>query len=49
MGLNLSRWPALDENLTFRGLLEGDFGQLQKKPKLWGKAATGGRGISVVV
>jgi hypothetical protein len=26
-------WPELDEDLSFRGLLEGDFGQFQKKPK----------------
>jgi hypothetical protein len=24
-------WPDLDEDLSFRGLLEGDYGQLQKK------------------
>jgi len=24
-------WPDLDEDLSFRGLLEGDFGQSQKK------------------
>jgi len=24
-------WPDLDEDLSFRGLLEGDFGQRQKK------------------
>lgn len=24
-------WPALDEDLSFRGLLEGDYGQFQKK------------------
>ena len=26
-------WPELDEDLSFRGLLEGDYGQLQKKTK----------------
>jgi len=26
-------WPELDEDLSFRGLLEGDYGQFQKKPK----------------
>ena len=26
-------WPELDEDLSFRGLLEGDHGQFQKKPK----------------
>ena len=26
-------WPDLDEDLSFRGLLEGDHGQFQKKPK----------------
>lgn len=26
-------WPELDEDLSFRGLVEGDFGQFQKKPK----------------
>jgi hypothetical protein len=26
-------WPELDEDLSFRGLLEGDYGQHQKKPK----------------
>jgi hypothetical protein len=24
-------WPDLDEDLSFRGLLEGDYGQAQKK------------------
>lgn len=24
-------WPHLDEDLSFRGLLEGDYGQLRKK------------------
>jgi len=24
-------WPDLDEDLSFRGLLKGDFGQSQKK------------------
>ena len=24
-------WPELDEDLSFRGLLEGDYGQFQKK------------------
>jgi len=27
-------WPDLDEDLSFRGLLEGDHGQFQKKPKV---------------
>ena len=26
-------WPDLDEDLSFRGLLEGDHGQFQKKAK----------------
>jgi Protein of unknown function (DUF2442) len=26
-------WPELDEDLSFRGLQEGDYGQLQKRPK----------------
>jgi hypothetical protein len=26
-------WPELDEDLFFRGLLEGDHGQFQKKAK----------------
>lgn len=26
-------WPELDEDLSFRGLLEGDHGQFQKKAK----------------
>jgi hypothetical protein len=26
-------WPELNEDLSFRGLLEGDYGQFQKKPK----------------
>ena len=26
-------WPDLDEDLSFRGLLEGDHGQFQKRPK----------------
>ena len=26
-------WPDLDEDLSFRGLLEGDHGQHQKKPR----------------
>jgi hypothetical protein len=26
-------WPELDEDLSFRGLLDGDYGQLQKKAK----------------
>ncbi len=26
-------WPELDEDLSFRGLLEGDNGQLQKRAK----------------
>ena len=26
-------WPELDEDLSFRGLLEGDHGQFQKKSK----------------
>jgi hypothetical protein len=26
-------WPELDEDLSFRGLLEGNYGQPQKKPK----------------
>jgi len=26
-------WPELDEDLSFRGLLEGDHGQLQKRAK----------------
>jgi Protein of unknown function (DUF2442) len=26
-------WPDLDEDLSFRGLLEGDYGQFQKRPK----------------
>ena len=26
-------WPDLDEDLSFRGLSEGDFGQFQKIPK----------------
>ena len=25
-------WPDLDEDLSFRGLLEGDHGQFQKRP-----------------
>ena len=24
-------WPDLDEDLSFRGLIEGDYGQLRKK------------------
>jgi len=24
-------WPDLDKDLSFRGLLEGDYGQLRKK------------------
>ncbi len=27
-------WPNLDEHLSFRGLLEGDHGQFQKKVKV---------------
>jgi hypothetical protein len=27
-------WPDLDEDLSFRGLLEGNHGQFQKKPKV---------------
>ena len=27
-------WPDLDEDLSFHGLLEGNHGQLQKKPKI---------------
>jgi hypothetical protein len=27
-------WPDLDEDLSFRGLSEGDHGQFQKKSKL---------------
>ena len=27
-------WPELDEDLSFRGLLEGDHGQFQKKAKI---------------
>jgi hypothetical protein len=26
-------WPELDEDLSFRDLLEGDYGQFQKKTK----------------
>ncbi len=26
------RWPDLDEDLSFRGLLEGNYGQHQKTP-----------------
>jgi hypothetical protein len=26
-------WPDLDEDLSFRGLLEGDYGQSQRKAK----------------
>ena len=26
-------WPELDEDLSFRGLIEGDHGQFQKRPK----------------
>ncbi len=26
-------WPELDEDLSFRGLLEGNYGQIQKKSK----------------
>jgi hypothetical protein len=26
-------WPELDEDLSFRGLLEGNYGQFQKKAK----------------
>jgi hypothetical protein len=26
-------WPDLDEDLSFKGLLEGNHGQFQKKPK----------------
>ncbi|HXR48905.1 MAG TPA: DUF2442 domain-containing protein [Candidatus Limnocylindrales bacterium] len=26
-------WPELDEDLSFRGLLEGNYGQSQKKAK----------------
>jgi hypothetical protein len=26
-------WPELDEDLSFRGLLEGDYGQFQKKSR----------------
>jgi hypothetical protein len=26
-------WPELDEDLSFRGLLEGDHGQFQKRTK----------------
>jgi Protein of unknown function (DUF2442) len=26
-------WPKLDEDLSFRGLLEGNYGQFQKKAK----------------
>ncbi|MGA9779791.1 MAG: DUF2442 domain-containing protein [Limisphaerales bacterium] len=26
-------WPELDEDLSFRGLLEGNYGQSQKKTK----------------
>ncbi len=26
-------WPELNEDLSFRGLLEGDYGQFQKKAK----------------
>jgi hypothetical protein len=25
-------WPELDEDLSFRGLLEGNYGQFQKLP-----------------
>lgn len=25
-------WPDLDEDLSFQGLLEGNYGQFQKKP-----------------
>jgi hypothetical protein len=28
-------WPDLDEDLSFRGLLEGNHGQFQKKVKAW--------------
>jgi len=27
-------WPDLDEDLSFHGLLEGNYGQLQKKLKI---------------
>jgi hypothetical protein len=27
-------WPELNEDLSFRGLLEGDYGQFQKKAKV---------------
>jgi len=27
-------WPELDEDLSFRGLLEGDHGQFKKKSKV---------------
>jgi hypothetical protein len=26
-------WPELDEDLSFRGLIEGNYGQLRKKAK----------------
>jgi hypothetical protein len=26
-------WPELDEDLSLRGLIEGDHGQFQKRPK----------------
>ena len=26
-------WPELDEDLSFRGILEGDYGQHQKRPR----------------
>jgi hypothetical protein len=27
-------WPELDEDLSFHGLLEGDYGQFQKRAKV---------------
>ena len=27
-------WPDLDEDLSFRGILQGDFGQKRNKPNL---------------
>ena len=27
-------WPELDEDLSFRGLIEGNYGQFQKKAKV---------------
>ena len=27
-------WPDLDEDLSFKGLLEGNYGQFQKTPKV---------------